>query len=314
MELVALIGNYSVLNKTCGRWLAGNSTAHASGVGTNTGTKSSIMKYSDWRKFSQQDNSGQTTVTLVKTAAKPRGYYPQGAYALPSKAGEMAAWVQGGNTVTASMLLGKLMTAALTGNGAASGTAGLVISMIANLTANGALTGTAALRLNMLADLIANGDVDGTLTGIASLTAALTGNGTAAGSTMTGIGYMYADISSAGAALTAAAVAAAVWDETLASHTNPGSTGEALAAAGSAGDPWITTLPGAYTTSQAGGILYVIQQILKNKQITDPATGVMTVYADDGTTVLFQADVFNDAAGTQPYDGTAGINRRDGLA
>jgi hypothetical protein len=309
-----LIGNYSVLNKTPSRYLAGNSTAHASGVGTNTMTKPARMKYSDWRKFSLQDNAGQTTVTLVKTAAKPRGYYPQGAYALPTKAGEMAAWIEGGNTVTASMLLGKLMTAALTGSSDASGTAGLVIGMIANLTANGALTATAALRLNMLADLEANGAASGTMTGIASLLAALTGNGTAAGSTMTGIGFMEADITTAGGALTVGAIASAVWDEALASHTNPGSTGEALSAAGSAGDPWITTLPGTYSTAQAGGILYVIQQILKNKQITDPATGVMTVYADDGTTVLFQADVFNDAAGTEPYDGTAGINRRDGLA
>jgi hypothetical protein len=309
-----LIGNYSVLNKTPGRWLAGNSTAHASGVGTNTMTKPARMKYSDWRKFSLQDNAGQTTVTLVKTAAKPRGYYPQGAYALPTKAGEMAAWIEGGNTVTASMLLGKLMTAALTGSSDASGTAGLVIGMIAALTANGALSGTSALRLNMLADLEANGAASGTMTGIASLLAALTGNGTAAGSTMTGIGFMEADITTAGAALTVGAIASAVWDEAIASHTNPGSTGEALAAAGSAGDPWITTLPGTYSTAQAGGILYVIQQILKNKQVTDPATGVMTVYADDGTTVLFQADVFNDAAGTQPYDGTAGINRRDGMA
>jgi hypothetical protein len=309
-----LIGNYSVLNKTPSRWLAGNSTAHASGVGTNTMTKPAQMKYSDWRKFSLQDNAEQPTVTLVKTAAKPRGYYPQGAYALPSKAGEMAAWVDSESTITASMLLGLLMEVDLTANGAASGTAGLVISMIAALTANGALSGTSALRLNMLADLEANGAASGTMTGIASLLAALTGNGTAAGSTMTGIGFMEADITTAGSALTVGAIASAVWDEALASHTTPGSTGAALSSAGSAGDPWSTILPGSYTGSQAGALFYVIQQILKNKQITDPATGVMTVYADDGTTVLFQADVFNDAAGTEPYDGTAGINRRDGLA
>ena len=34
-----------------------------------------------------------------------------------------------------------------------------------------------------------------------------------------------------------------------------GSAGEALAAAGSAGDPWITALPGAYSAGQAGYIL-----------------------------------------------------------
>lgn len=308
---MALIGNYSVLNKTCGRWLAGNSTAHASGVGTNTATYGARMKVSDWRKFNWADNAGGSTVVLVKTAAKPRGYYPPGAYALPGKAGEMAAWLSGTGVATGSALLGLLMVAALTASGSASGTAGLVISMIANLTGSGTVTGTMALRLNMLADIIGSGDITATVTGIANLTADLECDGTMDGSTITGIGYMIANITSAGSALTAAAVAAAVWDETLADHLNPGSTGEALNAAGGAGDPWITTLPGSYTANQAGGILYVIRQILKNKQKTDPVTGLMTVYADDNTTVLFTAPIFNDADGTQPYDGTAGINLRD---
>lgn len=47
----------------------------------------------------------------------------------------------------------------------------------------------------------------------------------------------------------------AVWDEAIAGHLAGGSVGSALNAAGSAGDPWTTTLPGAYTGSQAGKIL-----------------------------------------------------------
>jgi hypothetical protein len=54
---------------------------------------------------------------------------------------------------------------------------------------------------------------------------------------------------------TAAAIADAVWDETIGDHLAGGSTGAALNAAGSAGDPWTTTLPGSYTGSQAGKIL-----------------------------------------------------------
>jgi hypothetical protein len=54
---------------------------------------------------------------------------------------------------------------------------------------------------------------------------------------------------------TAAAIADAVWDETIGDHLTGGSTGAALNAAGSAGDPWTTTLPGSYTGSQAGKIL-----------------------------------------------------------
>jgi hypothetical protein len=46
-----------------------------------------------------------------------------------------------------------------------------------------------------------------------------------------------------------------VYDETLADHLDSGSTGAALNAAGSAGDPWGTALPGAYGAGTAGKII-----------------------------------------------------------
>lgn len=46
-----------------------------------------------------------------------------------------------------------------------------------------------------------------------------------------------------------------VWDEPLAGHATAGSTGAALSAAGSAGDPWSTPLPGAYGAGTAGNIV-----------------------------------------------------------
>lgn len=58
-----------------------------------------------------------------------------------------------------------------------------------------------------------------------------------------------------GSGASASAIADAVWDEALSGHLSAGSTGEALNAAGSAGDPWTTTLPGSYTGSQAGKML-----------------------------------------------------------
>lgn len=63
------------------------------------------------------------------------------------------------------------------------------------------------------------------------------------------------EVLGAATAPSAASIADAVWDEALSGHLSAGSTGEALNAAGSAGDPWTTTLPGAYTGSQAGKIL-----------------------------------------------------------
>ena len=57
----------------------------------------------------------------------------------------------------------------------------------------------------------------------------------------------------------------------------------------------------------------IVSKILRNKTITNPSTGVMTVFDDDGTTILFQANVFENVSGAQPYRGQ-GADRRDRLA
>lgn len=49
----------------------------------------------------------------------------------------------------------------------------------------------------------------------------------------------------------------AVWDADLSSHLTAGSTGFALNAASSAGDPWATALPGGYAPGEAGYIVGV---------------------------------------------------------
>jgi len=57
------------------------------------------------------------------------------------------------------------------------------------------------------------------------------------------------------AAPTVGDIADAVWDEALAGHAGAGSTGAALTAAGSAGDPWSTAIPGEYGAGTAGLLL-----------------------------------------------------------
>jgi hypothetical protein len=59
-------------------------------------------------------------------------------------------------------------------------------------------------------------------------------------------------------------------------------------------------------------VVTIIQQILKNKTITDPGTGIMTVYADDNVTPLFTANIWEDAAATQSYRGQ-GVEHREAL-
>ncbi len=56
-----------------------------------------------------------------------------------------------------------------------------------------------------------------------------------------------------------------------------------------------------------------VEKFLRNKRVTDPATGTQKVYDDDGSTVLAEGDLFEDAAGTQPYRGQ-GAERSERLA
>lgn len=58
--------------------------------------------------------------------------------------------------------------------------------------------------------------------------------------------------------------------------------------------------------------LTLVSKIIRNKTITDPSTGVMTVYDDDSVTPLLVANLREDAAGAQAYRGQ-GAERRERL-
>jgi len=97
-----------------------------------------------------------------------------------------------------------------------------------------------------------------------------------------------------------------VWDVTLASHVTAGSTGQALSAAGAAGDPWITSLPGIYIAGQAGYILgtYLDAAISSLPTAADMATAVWRDTTSGDFTVsgsigksLFTGGVIPGAAG-----------------
>lgn len=60
----------------------------------------------------------------------------------------------------------------------------------------------------------------------------------------------------------------------------------------------------------SSGVINLIEKFLRNKSITDPVTGIMTIYDDDSTTPLFTAPLKEDAAGAQPYRGQ-GAERRE---
>lgn len=100
------------------------------------------------------------------------------------------------------------------------------------------------------------------------------------------VGAMATDVITA-TALAASAVneiADQVWDELIAGHLGAGSTGAALNAAGSAGDPWTTPLPGAYGAGTAGNIIGNNLDAAVSSRSTLDGTGVQTALTSQGYT------------------------------
>lgn len=101
----------------------------------------------------------------------------------------------------------------------------------------------------------ANGDLLANINGTADILITTSG-------TITATGFI-GGTTNIGASPSADDIAQAVWMSVAASLNVAGTMGAKLNGAASAGDPWSTTLPGTYTTGEAGKILYDMEQLIK---------------------------------------------------
>lgn len=260
---------------------------------------------SNWNQAGRNRNQlYQDMVSSDELYAVPSGYYPSNTWILPQRLGGMvshdntvfsistnAALIYGGVTATAPATIG--IDATGTGSlvstvqpGAAPATFGmttnvpdLTASLIGGGTATFGMTGTAVLIANGLAVASTTFGLDGTLISHA-------------------IGIMSGTTAEAG--VTVDNVVNGVWNATLADHLLAGSTGAALSAAGGAGDPWITTLPGAYAPGSAG-------DIIGNMLADMGARAVDGTYTQDQVMRLFAAvlagKVSGAGTGTETFRG-----------
>lgn len=165
-------------------------------------------------------------------------------------------------------------TAALAGGLPGAGSSTITFSS----TATGGLivsgSGTATITFSSTATLISVASGSGSATITFTPTAAIGAEAGMSGSTtitLTGtctsyaIGYL-SGLSTSETEFSAAALASAVWDALTADYNTAGTMGAAMAAAGGAGDPWITNLPGSYVAGQAGYI--VGNQVLTEDDLT----------------------------------------------
>ena len=266
---MALLGNYSVLNKNPGRALGGSTVSDSRGAWSKSGPNRG--RFTGWAEWS------------AKSGSTPSGARPPIAWILAISPGGISARAAGGSAATVNLAGGKAIVATAAGGSTATATGSLIVQIVATANGSSSATGSLGAVLAIVATANGSSSATGSLKGVGSLIGLAAGSSTGVVD-LNGIGKIVASTVDAGSTLTAAQVAAEVWSTTATGHA-AGTLGEAL----------------TFT-----------QVALRNKTITDPAAGTITVYDTDGTTVLFVADLWQDAAGTIAYAG-AGAERRERL-
>lgn len=239
-----------------------NAAAGASGGLLISGTNAGTTTLGALTITGATTHTGATTYTGAVTASNASNNFRVNG-AVPGASGGL--FIAGTNAATAvTTSFTTTFTGNLTGSVASvSGAVGSVTGAVASVTGNvgGNVTGSVGSVL---------GGIDTTSgttkTFDALQTAMNSAHGAGSWATATGFStHSASDVWSVGSRVltantnlndpTAAAIADAVWDEAISGHAVSGSTGEALSAAGAAGDPWITALPGSYSSGQAGKIV-----------------------------------------------------------
>lgn len=269
---MALLGNYSVLNKNPGRALGGSTVADSRAAFNKSGANRN-------RYVSPQG--------FDSTSAVPNGYNPPGSWQIAISSGGISSYtliLGEGDVGTANLAGGKNAVAGLAGSGSITNAeAALIVSAVATLAGTGTITTASANAiLDAVATLTGSGTISGAaLVALGNAVATLIGSGTVT-PTINATGELTADVTPF-TELSPQSLAAAVWNSVAAGYDDPATFGAQAA------------------------FLYALGH---NKTVTNPADGTFTVYDTDGTTVLYVADLWENVAGSQAYRGQ-GADRRD---
>lgn len=217
-----------------------------------------------------------TTNAVTAKAGRPWGYRHPAAWLLPQKPGAVSTYglLAGvGETAGGNLAGGKAAAAGLTGSGDLTGVGALIVSAVAAILGSGTV-----MDADARAFLNAAADLDGSGDVDAALVA---------------VGHAVAALAGS-CAVTPVVRADGELDADLTPFT----------------DLSPQSLASAVWSSAEGAFLYALAH---NRIVTDPVAGTFTVYDDDGVTVLYVADLWQDAAGATPYAGS-GADRRDAFA
>lgn len=216
-------------------------------------------------------------------SATPNGYLPPYSWVLPIDPGGMSSYtlIVGSGDLAAAGAMGVNGVAVVAGSSALVAVGELVVSAVATVNGSSSVSANVVAVLNAATTVDGSSTTTGLLIADGFAVAALAGSSSLS-LTSYATGTLEAEVSPF-SVLSPESLAASVWSAAAAENASVGTMGEALSFA---------------------------QIMLRNKVVTDPSAGTITVYDVDGTTVLYSADLFQDAAGLTAYAG-AGAERRE---
>ena len=254
---------------------------------------------------------------VTDKAGLPSGYRPPYCWRMPRVAGALSSRKECVLTVQGSA------DGAMGLSRPASATITVAASAIGGLVAGGVATGTITISGTAAAFAAIGGAASGSIVIGAAASATAIGHAQAAGViTVDGsvvpfaIGHMGPATTDFGAVLTPNNLATAVWRAIAADNNVAGSMGAKLNSAASGGVDLNALAAAVWDHADAtamGAKVALVEKILRNKTVTDPATGDFVLYDDDGSTELFRVALWENAGATQRYRGQGG-ERRERLA
>jgi hypothetical protein len=239
-----LLTNYSYITKILGRQFGG---------------LTSPVKYfrpEVHRNFFNPDDS--TNLDSISKDSFPTGANSPYAYVLGDKGALLSATTQlnGTGDFDASLTQGINIESTINGTSSIStSNLSLIVQLASSLAGSGDITSASLVGTIALAGALSgSGSVASSLSLISNMNAALAGSGSIIG-TLRGTLDLEATIYVNQSEATVQQLVEGVWNALVADFNNAGTMGEAMGAAGTAGDPWTTTLPGAYGAGSAGNII-----------------------------------------------------------
>lgn len=206
---------------------------------------------------------GDNSNSITDLACFHTGSEPPYAFMLADKGGELSSTtlISGATSVVTNLTKGIGVATSIAGSGnLVNPSLSLVILLAASILGASTLSASLVGKLEMASAMAGSGNLTSALSLIANVVTEMSGSGTVS-ATAFGTADMSATFSSS-STLSPENLAAAVWNSVAAAFNTAGTMGNKLNSAASAGDPWGTALPGSYLSTEAGGILARIQELV----------------------------------------------------